>query len=87
MQLRNRPRVDKAKALYERFCQKLASAGVRRSQWEGPLDFARRAAEQLPHESERIRAVSHAYIALRYAREPGKATLERFARNINAFGG
>ena len=87
MQLRNRPRVDKAKALYERFCQKLASAGVRRSQWEGPLDFARRAAEQLPHESERIRAVSHAYIALRYAREPGKATLERFARNINAFCG
>ena len=87
IQLQSRPPVDKAKALYERFCQKLASAGVPRSKWEGPLDFARRAAEQLPHESERIREVSHTYIALRYAREPGKATLERFARNINAFGG
>src|SRR5207249_8329706 len=75
MQLRTRSRVDRLKALYERFCRKAARLGVRRDPWEGPSDFSMRAAQLLPNESERIRQISNAYIALRYAPEPGSIIL------------
>jgi transglutaminase-like putative cysteine protease len=86
MQLRTRPRVDQVKALYERFCRKAARLGVRRSLWEGPSDFSRRAAQLLPHESERIRQISNTYITLRYSPEPGALVLNRFAREVKQFG-
>jgi transglutaminase-like putative cysteine protease len=85
MQLRTRSRTDRVKALYERFCQRAASLGVRRSPWEGPSDFSRRAALLLPVESERIRQISEIYIALRYAPQPGGAVLDRLAKEVNAF--
>jgi transglutaminase-like putative cysteine protease len=85
MQLRTRSRVDRAKALYERFCQKAARLGVRRDPWEGPSDFSRRAALLLPDESERIRQISNTYIVLRYAPEPAGVALDKFAREVNAF--
>jgi hypothetical protein len=86
MQLRTRPRVDQVKALYERFCRKAARLGARRSLWEGPSDFSRRAAQLLPHESERIRQISNTYITLRYSPEPGALVLNRFAREVKQFG-
>src|SRR5438128_5724538 len=58
MQLRSRSRVDRVKALYKRFCREAARLGVRRSPWEGPSDFSKRAAQSLPKESERIRQLS-----------------------------
>ena len=85
MRLRTRLRADRVKALYERFCRKAARLGVRRDPWEGPSDFSRRAAQLLPDESERIRQISNAYIALRYAPEPGAITLDRFAKEVGAF--
>src|SRR6058998_180648 len=45
MQLRTRPPADRVQALYERYCQKLARIGVQRDPWEGPSDFAKRAAQ------------------------------------------
>lgn len=86
MQLRTRSRVDRVKALYERFCQKLARLGVLRDPWEGPSDFSRRAGLLLPDESERIRKISDTYIALRYASEPGGLAFENFANEVRAFG-
>ena len=85
MQLRTRSRVDRLKALYERFCRKAARLGVRRDPWEGPSDFSMRAAQLLPNESERIRQISNAYIALRYAPEPGSIILDSFAKEVSAF--
>jgi transglutaminase-like putative cysteine protease len=85
MRLRTRLRADRVKALYERFCRKAARLGVRRDPWEGPSDFSRRAAQLLPDESERIRQISNAYIALRYAPEPAAITLDRFAKEVRAF--
>ena len=58
MQLRTRSRVDRVKALYEYFCRKIARLGVPRDPCEGPLDFARRAAQSLPNESNRIRQIA-----------------------------
>jgi hypothetical protein len=87
MQLRTRSRADRVKALYERFCQKIARVGVRRDPWEGPSDFSRRAALLLPHESERIRQISNIYIALRYAPAPAGVALDSFAKEVRAFDG
>jgi len=85
MQLRTRPRADRIQALYERFCQKLARIGVQRDPWEGPSDFAKRAAQSLPNESERVRQITETYIALRYAPGPAAISLDKFAKKINAF--
>jgi transglutaminase-like putative cysteine protease len=86
MQLRTRSRVDRVKALYERFCRKAARLGARRNPWEGPSDFSRRAAQLLPNESERIRQISNTYIALRYSPESAAVVLNRFAKEVNQFG-
>jgi Arc/MetJ-type ribon-helix-helix transcriptional regulator len=85
MQLRTRLRADRVKELYERFCRKAARLGVRRDPWEGPSDFSRRAAQLLPDESERIRQISNAYIALRYAPEPAAMSVDSFAKEVRAF--
>jgi transglutaminase-like putative cysteine protease len=85
MQLRTRSRVDRVKALYERFCRRLARLGVRRSPWEGPSDFSRRAAQLLPDESERIRQISNTYIELRYSPESTGVIYDRFAKEIIQF--
>ncbi len=86
MQLRTRSRVDRVKALYEHFCRKTARLGVPRDPCEGPLDFARRAAQSLPNESNRIRQIADTYILLRYAPQPAPGMLDRFAKEVNAFG-
>jgi transglutaminase-like putative cysteine protease len=86
MQLRTRSRVDRVKTLYEYFCRKTARLGVPRDPCEGPSDFARRAAQSLPNESNRIRQIADTYILLRYAPEPAPGTLDRFAKEVNAFG-
>src|SRR5438128_1167018 len=85
MQLRSRSRVDPVKALYKRFCREAARLGVRRSPWEGPSDFSKRAAQLLPKESERIRQISDTYIALRYSPKSATIILDRFAREVSAF--
>ncbi len=86
MQSRTRSGADRVKALYERFCQKAAGLGVQRDPCEGPSDFSTRAAQLLPDESERIRQVSETYIALRYAPEHAGVALDRFAKEVSAFG-
>jgi transglutaminase-like putative cysteine protease len=85
MQLRTRSRVDRVKALYQRFCRKAARLGVRRNPWEGPSDFSRRAAQLLPNESDRIRQISSTYIALRYSPESNALALNRFEKEVNQF--
>jgi transglutaminase-like putative cysteine protease len=86
MQLRTRSRVDRVKALYEYFCRKTVRLGVPRDPCEGPLDFAQRAAQSLPNESNRIRQIADTYILLRYAPQPAPGMLDRFAKEVNAFG-
>ena len=85
MQLRTRPRADRIQALYEGFCQKLARIGVSRDPWEGPSDFATRAAKSLPNESERVRQITETYVALRYAPGSDVSSLHKFAKEVNAF--
>jgi protein-glutamine gamma-glutamyltransferase len=85
MQLRTRVRADRVKELYERFCRRAAQLGAQREPWEGPSDFARRAGQLLPNESERIRRISRTYIALRYSPQRADVILDRFAKEVSAF--
>jgi protein-glutamine gamma-glutamyltransferase len=85
MQMRTRSRADRVKALYDRFCRKLARRGVRRDPWEGPSDFSRRAAQLLPEESERIRGIANTYITLRYSPQPAPITVDRLGNEVRAF--
>ena len=85
MQLRTRRRVDRIQALYERYCQKLARIGVRRDPCEGPVDFAKRATQSLPSASKYVRQITETYIALRYAPGPAVISVDKFAKEINAF--
>ena len=86
MQLQTRSRLDRIKALYEYFCRKIDRLGVPRDPCEGPLDFARRAAQSLPNESNHIRQIADMYILLRYAPQTAPGMLDRFAKDVNAFG-
>jgi hypothetical protein len=86
MQMRTRSRVDRVKTLYEYFCRKTARLGVPRDPYEGPLDFAQRAAHSLPNESTSIRQIAYTYISLRYAPQPEPGMLDRFAKEVSAFG-
>ncbi len=86
MRLRTRSREDRVKVLYDRFCRKAGRLGVQRNPWEGPSDFSKRAALSLPDESDRILEIFNTYIALRYAPEPAGMALDRFAREVRAFG-
>jgi transglutaminase-like putative cysteine protease len=82
---RTRPCGDRVKIMYESFCRKAAKLGAPRNPAEGPLDFSHRATCLLPNDSERIRSIAKAYIALRYASAPDPTTLEQFAKEVNAF--
>ena len=85
MQWRTRRRVDRIQALYERYCQKLAHIGLQRDPWEGPVDFARRATQSLPNASKYVRQIAETYIVLRYAPGPTVTSVDKFAKEINAF--
>jgi protein-glutamine gamma-glutamyltransferase len=85
MHVRTRPQVDRVQRLYERFCRRAARLGARRSPWEGPSDFSSRAARLLPDQSEHIRQISNAYIALRYSPQSGEIMLDRFAKEVGQF--
>ncbi|MBI5613216.1 MAG: DUF3488 domain-containing transglutaminase family protein [Gammaproteobacteria bacterium] len=58
---------DPARAAYERFCRKLARAGLARVAHEGPLDFAQRCGRARPDLKPAIDAVTRSYVGLRYA--------------------
>ena len=58
---------DPLKKRYEHFCRRLAALGVKREPWEGPLEYAERAAGLLPDYAERIRRVADLYVSLRYS--------------------
>ena len=83
-----RARGERAEPLvrdYRRFCRALAKAGVAREPWEGPQQFAERAAAQCPQHASAIRDAAALYIAARYARQadaaaPFKRAVRRLPR-------
>ncbi len=74
---------DSARRLYDRFCRKLARAGLQRRSYEGPRDFAGRAAQRFRAQSETINEITELYIQARYtAASPSLAPLKRAVRQF-----
>ena len=66
---------DPVSSAYLRFLRRLARHGVSKVASEGPVDFAKRAVQQLPALTEPITEISRVYVAARYgiALPPGAA--------------
>ena len=77
---------DPVLATYEKFCARLATFGLHRHAFEGPLDFSARATRLKPDLAPAIHAVTEAYTSLRYA--PRTAlTIDDFRQLVRTFPG
>jgi transglutaminase-like putative cysteine protease len=84
--LRRERAAEPARRAYDRFCRKMARAGVAREAAEGPRDFAQRAAAARPDLAETVDAVINDYVQLRYGRPNGdKALLKGLEREVRRF--
>ncbi|MDO9064699.1 MAG: DUF4129 domain-containing protein, partial [Sulfuricella sp.] len=76
---------DPAAAIYQRFCRKLARAGIVRQPNEGPTDFAKRITRSRPDLALSAASISELYIALRYAPQPNASDLRQLGERVKAF--
>lgn len=81
----SRRRVDALQAAWLQFQRKLARNGIARELHEGPLDFGRRAAQQLPFRAAAISAIAARYAQLRYGRPATREQVEGFRQRIRTF--
>ncbi len=74
-----RRRQDRARALWDSMCARLARAGLPRAAHEGPVDYAARAATRWPEFTGTFGIIGDSYAALRYGPTAAHAdtTLER----------
>lgn len=79
-----RPRLDPAQRQWLRFSRRLARRGLPRQTWEGPNDYARRAAFALPACAAEISAIARIYAELRYG-STSSASLDELRRRVGAF--
>ena len=75
-------RSDAARALYDRFCRRLARLGLRAGAAEGPLAFAERAAAMRPELAAWLHAVTGQYVAIRYGGDRSVLALRELKRRI-----
>lgn len=83
--LRNRQHSDPALLLWRRFTRKLTRCGIVWQPWEGPADFAVRAAKKLPAQAMEIHEIARDYAGLRYAARPHDSDLLRLKIRIASF--
>jgi protein-glutamine gamma-glutamyltransferase len=72
--------------IYQRFCHKMAKAGLQRLRWEGPLHFQVRAIKRFPDKSQQIKQITDLFIQLHYG--PGTVTkgqLKELKRQVRRF--
>lgn len=79
--LRRHRRGEHLDRLWQIFCRRLAHKGLARMAWEGPIDYAERAAAAFPREARTIRMIAHHYARLRYATtgKPDQGALRQFS--------
>jgi hypothetical protein len=83
--LKGRRRQDPLVKIYQRFCIKLARAGLPRRPAEGPLDYSRRIATQRPDLITQVEKILDTYIRLRYGPHPTHTTVRYFAEQVRSF--
>ena len=80
-----RVRLEPVQRSYQQFCHKLAQRGVQRHDYEGPQDFAQRAARQLPQQAASIELISRLYMRLRYQPGSSEKLLAQFQQLVKKF--
>ncbi len=74
---------DQVAAAYQRFCRKLARAGLVRRSNEGPLDFAARISRLRADLRQSVSRITELYILLRYGKQQHDA--DEFTRLVRNF--
>lgn len=82
---RHRGSADLVQREYERFCLKLRPRGLVRGGSEGPVEFAARCTQALPHCRPVIDKVTNLYVALRYGPAPAAADLDALHEQVRLF--
>ena len=84
--LRHIARPDPVQAAWRQFCRKLGARGVARAPYEGPRDYAERAARMLPSAEQSIHQIAALYIALRYGRAQTGPQVSELRRMVKQLG-
>jgi len=79
------PRADPSLAAWNRFCRKLARAGLERRAQEGPLDYLARLSAERPALAPQASEITRRYIAARYGSGATREELRQLARLARAF--
>jgi len=84
--IRDRPRRDEPSlAAWNRFCAKLAAAGLPRAPHEGPLDFLRRVRDARPAIAQDADDITRRYVEARYGSGASREELRELARRVREF--
>jgi hypothetical protein len=80
-----RPRTDASLAAWNRFCAKLAGAGLARAAHEGPLDYLERIRAARPDLGRDVEEITRRYIDARYGAGASKDDLRELSRLARTF--
>ncbi|HXZ48884.1 MAG TPA: DUF3488 and transglutaminase-like domain-containing protein [Usitatibacter sp.] len=84
--VRERPRrPDPSLAAWNRYCAKLAGAGLARAPHEGPLDFLARVKAARPKWAESAEDITRRYVAARYGPRPSREDVRELADRVRRF--
>jgi hypothetical protein len=84
--VRDRPRRDEPSlAAWNRFCAKLAAAGLARAPHEGPLDYLRRVEAAQPAWAPQVNDITSRYVRARYGEGATREELRELARRVRDF--
>ncbi len=80
-----KPRTDASLAAWNRFCAKLATAGLARAPHEGPLDFLARVRATRPALAADVEEITRRYVDARYGDGATKEELRELSRLARRF--
>jgi transglutaminase-like putative cysteine protease len=84
--VRDRPRRTEASlAAWNRFCAKLAAAGVPRAPHEGPMDYLARVKSERPRSATLAAEITGRYVQARYGEGATREELRELARRVREF--
>ena len=80
--LRRRRAADPVQRVWQEYCAQIGQRGIKRAEWEGPLDFSRRVARERPDLAELTRQAASLYADLHYGRGGGEQALRRLKQCV-----
>ncbi len=79
------PRREASLVAWNRFCAKLAAAGVARAPHEGPVDYLSRVKTERPRCAEMAEEITRRYVEARYGAGASRDELRELARRVRDF--